>query len=494
MKPTRFEMVVLLIATGIIIYQIFIPPLIGLADSGDFGRLLPQRGLAHVSSKFQDNYFSYFNSKYQITPKWEGPDWYKSSTSLLIRTARWVSIRVGQEQIFDIRFLAAFYAFILLFGIWLILVAARSLSRSLRIVVAGLLIVIFTDAGYVAYFNSFYSEGTALSFLAVAIGCGLILIAGRSSSLLLIIGYFLAIAMLVSSKPMYTALALVFALFGIYLSRYIHHASRYWVSGGLAIALCCLTVWYYNQTPEIIKVHGAYVGIFMDLLPNSSTKQEDLIELGLNPNYALFSKTTPYQPDSPLNDPKFETDFSTKVKSSTLPLFYVKHPRRLYSLFARCMKHTFSTRVRRLGYYEATTGKPPLAKPFGIWSAVRENVFPRSLIFIALFFSTAIAAIVLFIRTSSATVRSLHLLYLLFISIAGAQFLIAILAGGGEPDLAKHLFMFNLAFDVCLILVIFGAVYLFQTSGSPFLKSIRRSPSAPQGGSLIPADRNDQEP
>ena len=480
MKPTRFEMVVILIAAGMITYQIFIPPLIGLADSGDFGRLLPQRGLAHVSTKFQDNYFSYFNSKYQITPKWQGPDWYKSSTSLLIRSARWLSIRVGQEQIFDIRILAAFYTFILLFGIWLILLAARSLGKSLRIVLAGLLLVIFTDVGYVAYFNSFYSEGTALSFLAVAIGCALILITGRSSSLLLIIGYFLAIAMLVTSKPMYTALALVFSLFGIYLSSYIHYVRRYWLSGGLAIALCCLTVWYFNQTPEIMKVHGAYVGIFMDLLPHSSTKQEDLTELGLNPNYALFSNTTPYQPDSPLNNPEFEMDFSTKVKSSTLPLFYLSHPGRLYSLFARCVKHTFSTRVRRLGYYEAISGKPPLARAFGIWSTVRENVFPRSLIFLGLFFATALAAIVLFVRTSSATVRSLSLLYLLFTAIAGAQFLIAILAGGGEPDLAKHLFMFNLAFDICLILCVLGVVHLLQTYRPAFLKLHRATVSEAQ--------------
>lgn len=269
---------------------------------------------------------------------------------------------------------------------------------------------------------------------------------------------------------MYTPLALVFALFGIYLSGYIHHVWRYWLSGGLAIALCCLTVWYYNQAPEIMKVHGAYVGIFMDLLPNSSTPQQDLTEMGLNPNYALFSGTTPYQPDSPLNDPKFEMDFSTKVKSSTIPLFYLSHPSRLYTLCVRCVKHTFSTRVRRLGYYEASTGKPPKATPFGIWSTVRENVFPRSIFFLCLFFSTAIAAIVLFIRTSSATVRCLYLLYLLFISIAGAQFFIAVLAGGGEPDLEKHLFMFNLAFDACLILLVLGALHLLQTFRPSFLK------------------------
>ena len=493
MKPTRFELAVLLIAAGIITYQIFIPPLIGLADSGDFERLLPQRGLAHVSTKFQDKYFSHFNSKYLIIPEWEGPVWYKSSTSLLITPARWLSMGAGQDQIFDIRILAAFYTVILLFGIWLILAAGRSLSKTLRVVLAGILILLFTDVGYVAYFNSFFSEGTALTFLAVAIGCSLILISGRSSRLVLIITYFLAIAMLVTSKPMYTPLAPAFALFGIYLSKYIHQARKYWLSGSLTIALFCLTLWYYNQAPEIMKVHGAYVGIFMDLLPNSSTPQEDLIALGLNPNYALYSNTTPYQPDSPLNNPNFETDFSAKIKSSTLPLFYLTHPDRLYTLCVRCVKHMFSTRVSRLGYYEAYTGKPPLAAPYGIWSTVRENVFPRSIFFLTIFFSTAIAALVLLFRTSSATLRSLYLLYLLFTSIAVAQFFIAILAGGGEPDLQKHLFMFNLAFDICLILLVLGTVHRLQTFRPSFLKLSRLTAGGAQTGSLVSADKPDQE-
>jgi len=411
-------------------------------------------------------YFSYFNSRYRIIPKWEGPDWYKTSTSLLIGPARWISITIGQDRIFDIRILAAIYILIFLLGLWLILAGSRSLPTSLRVTVWGLLILIFTDVGYIAYFNSFYSEATALSFLAVGVGSSLPLLANRSSSVWLLIAYFLAIAVVVAAKPMYVPLAPAFGLFGLYLSGYARHSWRYWLSSGLAAALCLMAFWAYSQAPQSMRVDGAYIGVFMDLLPTSSIPEQDLAELGLSPKYASFSGTTPYQPDSPLKkDPEFRKEFSTRVNSLTIPVFYLTHPARLYQLSERCMKHAFSTRVQRLGYYESASGKPPLSRPFGIWSTVRENLFPRSVLFLCFFLATGIAATVLLVRASLPALRGLYLLYLLFIYIAGAQFLVAIVGGGGEPDVEKHLFMFNIAFDACMILFVLWAAYMLKTRG-----------------------------
>src|SRR6185369_3062587 len=141
MKPTRFEVIALLITSVVITYYLFVPPMIGLADSGDFERILPWRGLAHVSNNYNDKYFFYFNSRYLIVPTVKEPDWYKTSTSLLIMPARWFSIRIGQNQFFDIRILGAVHALIFLCGIWVILVSIRSLRLGLRIILSALLII-----------------------------------------------------------------------------------------------------------------------------------------------------------------------------------------------------------------------------------------------------------------------------------------------------------------------------------------------------------------
>lgn len=494
MKHTRFEAAVLLIAFGIIAYQIFLPPLIGLADSWDFERLLRQNGLAHVPTGYEDKYFLYFNSKYRIISRTieSAPQSlyaYKSSTSLPMRTARWLSMTAGQDEILDIRVLAALYTVLLLFGLWLVLKAARLLSTGLWVLLSGLLILIFTDVGYVSYFNSFYSEGTGLVFLAIGIGSSLILITQRSPNVLALVGYFLAFLMVVTTKTMYAFLAPAFALFGIYLSGYVRFRWRYWLSSSLGVALCCIATWYYYQTPAVMGVQAAYVGVFMDLLPHSSNPRQDLSELGLNPNYTLFIGTTPYQPDSPLNTPEFQNEFTARVKSHTLALFYLTHPDRLYELCARCMKQAFTTRVSRLGYYEANTGKPPRSRAFGLWSVIRENVFPRSVFFLGFFFATGIAAVVFLIKSSSRTLRGVYLLYLLFVSIAGAQFFVAVVAGGGEPDLEKHLFMFNLAFDACIVLFVIGIVYSLQTYKVSFPSRFRRFKTELAPAGLSPSDQ-----
>jgi hypothetical protein len=462
MKPNRFELVTLLIVAAILVYQLFVPPLIGLADNGDSVRFLEQRGLSHISTDYGVKYLAYFNSKYRITEASTQPDWYMSSTSLLIALGRRLSITSGQTHFFDIRFMAAFYTLILLFGIWLILLAARSLSLSLRLVLSGLLIIIFTDVGYCAFFNSFYSEGTVLCFLAVGIACSLILLSQRSSSVLPLVGYFLALAMVVTAKPVCAALAPGFALFGIYFTRYLSHPRRYWLSLSLAVLLCCIAVWTYRQIPPTLGWGSAYAGIFMDLLPHSSTPEQDLAALGLNPDWAIFSGINPYQPQSPWNKPAFQAEFFEKIRPYTLPLFYLTRPQRLYELCSRSAKNAFTTRVEYLGYYEASSGKPKLAQAFGLWSSIREWVMPRSLWFLCCFFATGIVAATLLITTRSMTLRGIYLLYILLIFIGAAQFFVAVLAEG-EPDLKRHLFTFNLAFDVCLILLVLGAVHLCET-------------------------------
>jgi hypothetical protein len=478
MKPTRFEIAVLLIVAGILTYCLFIPPLIGLADSGDFGRVMPWRGLLHASENYNEIYFHYFTPKFKFIPKFSGPEPYLTSTSLLIIPAVWLSVAAGQDQIFDIRLLAALHALLFLLGLWLVLVATRPLKPGMRILVACLLVVVIADVGYIAYFNSFYSEGAALVFLTIALGCGLILLARQSSSALLLIGYYVAIILFVTSKPMYISLVPAFVLFGFYLSGYLSFTRRRWLAVGLGIILCGVAFWYYRQAPRELREQSVYVGVFTDLLPHSSTPQEDLMELGLDPNYAVYSKTTPFQDSSPLRvNPEFQEDFSQKAKAYALPLFYLRHPARFYGLSKRCMRNAFETRVDRLGYYEAASGRPAFSKPFGLWSFIRENVFPRTVLFLSIFFATGIGAVIIGIKSSAF--RPMAALYLMFIFIAIMQFFVAVTVGGGEPDVGKHLFLFNLAFDVCFILWVLGTSHLVMTFG-PSLRARRKALKANQ--------------
>jgi hypothetical protein len=275
---------------------------------------------------------------------------------------------------------------------------------------------------------------------------------------------------------MYVPLAPALALFGIYASRSLPTLKRYLLSGGFAVVLCSVAAWYYNHSSELVGMSSVYVGIFMDLLPNSSTPEQDLAELGLDPKLVAYIGTTPFGPDSALANANYSAELSAKLNSLILPVFYATHPRRLYDLCARCMQHAFSTRVRRIGYYEESGHKRPRTQPIGIWSIIRENVFPRSVLFVGFFFATGFAALGGFFKETSTRLGSLSLLYLLFLFIAVLQFFVAVLLGGGEPDLEKHLFMFNLAFDACFVLAALGLAHYVQTSWPfPLIRKMLRA-------------------
>src|SRR5215468_2565499 len=109
MKPTRFELVVLLLFASIVIYTDFVPPVVGMADSGDFERFFGQTGLFYVETSYEDRYFNFVNLKYRIVSKSAEDEPYRSSGSMLIRAARWLSILGGEKDFFDVRVLGALW-------------------------------------------------------------------------------------------------------------------------------------------------------------------------------------------------------------------------------------------------------------------------------------------------------------------------------------------------------------------------------------------------
>jgi len=84
-KPSVFAVVLLLIISG---YALFFEPLIGLADNGDFSRVMIPNDLNHEQGRSIDDYFGYFNNTYdrlQYYNEYRGQA--KSSHSIVIRAS-----------------------------------------------------------------------------------------------------------------------------------------------------------------------------------------------------------------------------------------------------------------------------------------------------------------------------------------------------------------------------------------------------------------------
>jgi hypothetical protein len=452
LRPDLFEILSLLVLLVIVGYRLFVPPIIGMADNGDFSRFMERAGLEHVPTEYADKYFLYVNSKYHITSPATFDNEYKSSTELFVRAARWFNIGLIDREWFDIRVLGALYLLLFLLAIYLTLLASRPLRLSVRILLVLLIAFILTDAGYIAYFNSFYSEPTAMVSLSLVVGSGLLLVTRQSASWLLLACYFIAATILITAKPMYAPFALPLALLGVYMSGLIRLPHRYKIGITVACALCVLAAWYQGQTPAWLRRNSNFIGIFGDLLPHSETREQDLLALGLEPYWEPFVGVNVYGPESPLNKPAYRNEFEARVNSITLPRFYLLRPGRLLPLTQRCAAHALITRIDYLGYYEKDSGKPSRSYPPAPWSATRDFVFPKSIWVLVGFFLVG-AFITVAGAIKQPTRRGWFALYGALLAIAAMQFIIPSLMLG-EHDLVRYLLLYNLIFDANLIVLL----------------------------------------
>ncbi|MNY47384.1 hypothetical protein D3C86_1826500 [compost metagenome] len=103
-----------------------------------------------------------------------------------------------------------------------------------------------------------------------------------------------------------------------------------------------------------------------------------------------------------------------------------------------------------LGNYEKSEGKPEkaLSYAYSTWSQFKREVLPHSLGFLAVFYLLYYAG-VLFEYFRSRDLRG---------RIAGELLmLLGLIMGDGRADIGKHLFLFNVSFDMMAV-VIFGWV------------------------------------
>jgi hypothetical protein len=452
MRPGRFEVVVLTLFLAVVIYQLFLPPVIGIADNGDFPRLRYPNGLSKIPSEDQDQRFNYFYSKFAIVPEPNvGIYYFHTSSHLFVGAARWLNVLFINREVFDIRVLAALYLICFLLGFYLILIFSRRFAFHWRCLLAAALFGIFTDTAYTAYFNSFYSEPTGLTALIVIVGCSLLLVAGQSG-IPALAGYFAATGLFVTAKPMYVPFAALLVPFGLYLTRFVSLKYRYVWTGVVSIILLLLAAGYQAVTPEWLRMKASYIAIFEVLLPDSPNPDSDLLALNLKTEWKQYIGTSPYDADGPVEtDAAFRSDFTNRVRTLTIPRFLLARPMQLYRVASSIAPQLVMTLPDYAGYYEQSSGKPPRSKPFAPWSSIRARVFPASLWLVMLhFFSGVVAFGWSFRKSANEFTRGILLLYTLLVGIAAIIFLVPIVTMASFDT--RYSITFVSALDLCLII------------------------------------------
>src|SRR6202167_504268 len=149
---TRLYLVVLAAASAILTCQLFIPPIVGLADQGDFVRTIGRFGYGpqhHGSLKY-----IYVEPKYVPDPSYRSPRWETPSSAYLFTGAALLLNRlISKDGALDITVVGLIHAIAFMAALArLLLVTRRNRYCAL---IWTLAVVALTDAAYATYWNSF---------------------------------------------------------------------------------------------------------------------------------------------------------------------------------------------------------------------------------------------------------------------------------------------------------------------------------------------------
>jgi hypothetical protein len=470
LKLDGFERVVLFIGALVLIYQIAIPPIVGVFDNGDFFHLMWPAGFRHVSEKPEDmNVF--VNSRFLFEKPGLLKTHYISSELLIARVARVIGPILSKDGFFDIRVLGLMHAALLFLGIALIISAHSELGKLSRWILSLLLVWIFTDVGYVSFFNSFYAQTASPLFLVLTAGFLSLLVSNDGEKLSYFVGFVFAALLFICSKPQEAPQGVLLAIIVFWAARAlgIRWAKTLGITSvGVVLAISALC---YVAGPTGVKNNSLYNAVFEDLLKNSPDPATDLAELKLSNDLLKYVGTHAFIKDSPVPQDWFKAAFYQKVRHEDLLVFYLKHPSRFWSLITRRSAKAL-TLVTHYGNFEKRSGFPPGTKSsaFKIWSDFKEKVFPGSpWTLMVLFFGNIAAVALLLIRGPKS--KSWHLglsaFGILNLMAIGA-FLIPTL-GDGTLDIVRQFYTFNTMTDLCLI---GDVVFLIEAVTRKIQKSI----------------------
>ncbi len=439
-----------LAAGGILTATLLVPPLVGLADNGDFSRVLNPAGLAHPSANDEESYFRWMEPRFKRVSRAPDPSYYRTTESLLVEVALAPDRVLGSGRTFDTRFLAAVHMLLLLTGLGLLVGACRDLLAPSQVLVAALLVFFFTDVGYTAPLNSFYSQTPSLLFLLLtaALAAEGVRRGGLGGPWLG--AYFLCGALFVCSKPQESIQAPLLALFGVRLAWPGARRARRAAAVALAAALCLLAGRYYRSGQASIGSTTRYNILFLEILRHSADPARDLVELGLDPDWIRYVGIPPWGPATPFRDPAFRAHFENGSRHPTPRTIYLRHPGRAFEVLLRTAKASYELRPCELGNFARESGAAPreLASWPAAWSRARSRL--SGLPWLLVFFAANLAAIAATWR--GASLRGMFFregLTILLVMASGA--FVASAFGDYHGELVRHLYVFDALCDLILI-------------------------------------------
>jgi hypothetical protein len=447
MDRWKLAWIVVAVAAAILTWQLFIPPIIGLADQGDFARILGRFGYA---AEDRSATIAFVAPKYVQAPDSRRPGWEQPSTEyLFVACAILLNKVISRDGTLDIVVIGVVHVLAFLAAFARLLMVTKQYRVSPYLWIAGLILV--TDVGYAAYWNSFYAEPASCIFFLLLAAESIAMCNSQQVSSRQIALWSLWAILWIMAKAQNAPLGVLLTFFSVHLWWWTNERAtrRLAILGSVLIGAA--TVVNIMTIPVGVQFADSYNQMFLAILPESGNPSADLKAWGLDTKLVKYSGTGAWSPGSGLPEMVANGLIENKITHAAIAEFYFRHPARIWRHARNLLPIAFSLRPEWCGNFERSAGRVAGARSsaFTLWSSFHEQVLRRigRPILILFFISPAIAAIA-WIRSPERR-RQIELLAVLSAGCLTA-FLTAAL--GDAWDNVKHLFLFNLMLDACLIL------------------------------------------
>jgi hypothetical protein len=427
-------------AAGIVAYQLFVPPVRGLADQADFKRTIGKFG---YGPEHPGSLYGFIDLKYVPNPLFRAPTWEQfSSEDLFVGCALLVHKAVSKDEKLDLRLIGLIHAFLFLGAFAWLVYATRAIPVPVLLWICVLLVA--TDAAYVVYFNSFYTEPASYIFSLLLIAES-IAMCQRGVSTQALLRWSLWAVLLILAKPLNAPLGAILAFFAMRLRW------RSWTGPLAAAGILSASLFSIVTAPKEMLDANTYNLAFMGVLPESKAPAVDAIALGFAPGTEAFSGTGAWNPNTGFYALRDSGVIGRKVTLATVLRFYLVHPLHLWRHICANLRIAMYLRPN-LGNFDASAGYPPLtlSHAFSLWSKFHQIVLTR--VARLLFLLLTVPPIIVLVRIVATRRSRLHEEFLALLCLSCLVSFMTASFGDGL-DTIRHMFLFNVLLDACLLAV-----------------------------------------
>ena len=448
MPVNRSQNVFLCLAAAIVAYQSVLPPVVSIANNGDFPKVIGQFG---IWPRYDD--WAFANATFDIQPdhRWSG-GFFSTETALVPAALALNGLFSKDGNSFDVRCIGIIHGALFLLALWVFASLLSDRPPAVQAAVYALILVILCDVMYVGPLNSFYMDEAAYVFLLLTVATYLRVLRWRRGADLAF-ALVCALAM-TAAKAQHAPLGGWFALL-LLATRWMFSG---WKRRGVAAAAYALMIvsalMLWKSAPPEYTLDAWYNVTFSGILPHSKHMDAAMKDLDLDSSYIRYIGKNAFRADSGMSSEEFRRSLARKLSPGKLARFYLTHPRDTYrtvrSALAKGAKQRFG-----VGNFDISAGFPRYteSKAFSAWSGFKRALFfERGGLYIAsIAGAAAIFVLLLIAGRKMLPAGSLPAGF----ALLGMEFTELGATVADAADMDRHLMIFFALFDMMLIAVFY---------------------------------------